>query len=170
MPRVFAWIAIGSGLLLCGTAALGLLADGDTLKVQHVVLAVLSLLWICFIHAGVLTYSTVTGKLIQQALSLGKLEMAPTMALVKGFKKRVIQLIGLSVLANVVTIATGAWILEKTAQGRWHLMVALPTVAINVWVFFTYYSLIRQNSRLLAETMEEYNTIRGDRPGIDPPA
>lgn len=166
MIKVFPWVAASAVVLLCGAAVLGLIAQDEVSRVQHVALAVFTLLVLCGVHTGVFTYFTVTGKLIQQAVALGSLDTPAIMAEVKELKRRVTRCVATGIVVIVPVVATGAWAMGTPAGGPeasaspvtspWHLVAGVPLIAVHVWVFMAYHQLIAGNAALLSRTMEAY--------------
>lgn len=160
MPQIFAGLSISNVLLLLLTGGLGLYGDAVLSADRHVLLAVITLLLGCFVQVVVFTYFTVTGKIVSQAVHLGKLDVS-AMKTVDVLKRSVTRCVGLVMAAIVVTTATGAvhWRTEQWA--KLHLGCALCLATITTLVLYREFVLVLNNASLLDQTLDEY----GKRPG-----
>ncbi|MCG3130637.1 MAG: hypothetical protein FLDDKLPJ_01403 [Phycisphaerae bacterium] len=168
MPRVFAWVAGCEVFLLAAALVLGLTATDPVGVRRHVGLALFTSLLACLIHAAVLTYTAVVGKLIHQAVALGALDHAPFEA-ARNIKRRLTSLIGAGMLPVAVVVGTGAWRLSGTAGQRWHLLAAGAACIMSAVVFYRQYELLAQAAEILADVMKTYERSRA-RPAIRPSA
>lgn len=168
MPRVFAWVAGCEIFLLAATFVLGLTATDSGGVRRHVGLALFTSLLACLMHAAVLTYTAVVGKLVHQAVALAALDHAPFNA-AKRVKRRMTSLIGVGMLPIAVVVSTGAWRLSGTAGQRWHLLAAGAACAVSAVVFYRQYDLLAHAAEILADVMKTYERSR-TRPAIRPSA
>ncbi|RJP37231.1 MAG: hypothetical protein C4547_05780 [Phycisphaerales bacterium] len=122
----------------------------------HVALAVFTLLAACLIQTVVFTYFTVTGKLIQQALALGKFDVPAGMAPVKRRKAWITRMVALSILPIVLAAGTGAWGIAGVPQQRWHLAAGLLVTLVHVLAYPAYHRRIVENGRHLDDAMRAY--------------
>ncbi len=159
MARAFLWTAVSEVLLFLATGALGLVAADAAGLRRHVGAALFTAIFGCMMHAVVLTYFAVTGKLIHQAVALGKLSVEPFERLRRS-KKRITLLVGLGMLSIAVAVGTGAWRLSGTQGPRWHLLAAGAAVLVNCVVFYHQYTLIFEAQQSLGEVMREYESAR----------
>ena len=146
--------------MLLGAAALGLVWPGDMAN-RHILLAVFALLLSCLIQVVVLTYLTVTGKVIIQAVHLGSLSAAPIEE-AKRLKRSVTRLLGLLVTVIVLVTGTGAryWRTgnsEGFLDGGLHAVAAGLAVAVHFYVFYRDLTLIAQNVAVVERTLAAYS-------------
>ncbi len=134
MNRILPALVLTDVVLLCAAATLGLFVDGDRLYAQHFGLAMFALVLTLLIHVVVFTYFSVTGRMISQAVFIGRLDRAP-LERVKLHKRHVARCVGLSFLAIVVVAAFGALAVRNEAWHLWHLAAAFVVLAVNAWAF-----------------------------------
>ncbi len=186
MARIFTWVAITHAGLLLAVTVMGVQArgvrrddggaaggglgqsqrdveasadptDAERAAVStHVALAVFTLLLACLIHTVVFTYFTVTGKLIQQSLALGKFDIPTGMAPVKRRKAWVTRMLGASVAPIVLVVGTGAWGVEGVPHQRWHFAAGLLVTIVHLLAYPVYYARIVENARHLDASMIAY--------------
>ncbi len=159
MPRIFASLAIGNGLVLVGTAVLGWLRVWPTPE-RHVLLAVFSLLVSCFVQVLLVTYFSITGKLVAQAVHLGGLDVKPLMALNRR-KRAVTRRLGLVLASVVLVTASGALQWRYGTWGSVHSVAALVVLGVHMLVLFQQYFLVAENAADVERTMSAY-TLRRD--------
>lgn len=166
MPKVFACLAAANLILLIASGAVGLF--GAQLGTdRHVLLAVLTLLFSCFVQVVTFTYLTVTGKMIGQAVHLARLD-AGIIAKVKEYKRAVTRSLAVVFMAVVFVTATGAAGWRMGGATLWHQLGAIVVLAAHVWVFVREYEVIHQNARLVEQTLTEYEVVRKNKSGADP--
>lgn len=155
MLQIFAGLSISNVLLLLLTGGLGLYGNGVLSADRHVLLAVITLLLGCFVQVVVFTYFTVTGKIVSQAVHLGRLD-AGAMETVDVLKRSITRCVGVVMAAIVVTTATGAvhWRTEQWA--KLHLGCALTLAVITTLVLYREFELVLNNAALLDQTLDEY--------------
>lgn len=162
MPKVFASLAAANLILFIGAAALGYF-DSAPRHDRHVLLAVMALLLACLVQVLTFTYLTVTGKVIGQAVHLGRLSIQAVDE-VKAIKKRFARRLGAIMLILVVTTATGAVAWRSGDPHSYHA----PTVLVMVcaWMFLQVqqYSLVAENAGLVDRTLAEYRAAKPERP------
>ena len=76
MARIFSSFVVAQLILFAVSAAIGVFGSGEHTS-RHVLLAILALLLSCLTQVGLFTYFTVTGKMVVQAVHLGRLERGP---------------------------------------------------------------------------------------------
>lgn len=159
MSQIFAGLSISNVLLLLLTGGLGLYGDAVLSADRHVLLAVITLLLGCFVQVVVFTYFTVTGKIVSQAVHLGRLD-AGAMESVGALKRSTTRCVGVVMAAIVVTTATGAvhWRTEQWA--KLHLGCALTLAVITTLALYREFVLVLNNASLLDQTLDDY----GKRP------
>lgn len=160
MPRVFTGLAIGQFIVLVAAAAMGVAADAEAGSNRHVVLAVFALLLACLIQVVVLTYLSVTGKMMAQAVHLGRLD-GDSLPVNKAFKRTVTHLIGALLLAIVVAIATGAVAWRSEQSGGWHGSAGALVLLLQLYVYYREWFVIRGNATLVGAVMTCYAQTRG---------
>lgn len=158
MPRIFASLAIGNGLVLAGTAVLGWLRVWPTPE-RHVLLGVFSLLVSCLVQVLVVTYFSITGKVIAQAVHLGGLDVKPLMDL--NLRKRAVtRRLGVVLASVVLVTAVGA---VHWRYGTWasvHSVAALVVLGVHMLVLFQQYFLVAENAADVERTMSAYTLRR----------
>ena len=158
MPRIFGCLAIGNLIVLAGTAALGILPIFATPD-RHITLALFALLLSCLIQVIILTYFTVTGKMIGQAANLGNLDPAP-IAEARRLKRSATHLLGVLVATIVVVTTTGAQFRQTGAGSALHFGAACLLMLVQVFVFYRQYGLIVENGAILDRTLLAYRKRR----------
>ncbi len=122
---------------------------------RHILFGVSSLLLSCLTQVLVFTYLTVTGKVIAQAVHLGRLDMGPLTDLNRR-KRTVTRLLGLLLVTVVLLTGTGA---VNWRDGTWatiHFASALLALGIHVLVLLREYFLVAENAEALHRTISEY--------------
>lgn len=158
MPRIFVSLAIGNGLVLVGTAVLGWLRVWPTPE-RHVLLAVFSLLVSCLVQVLLVTYFSITGKLVAQAVHLGGLDVKPLMALNRR-KRAVMRRLGFVLASVVLVTSVGA---AHWSYGTWasvHSVAALVVLCVHMVVLFQQYFLVAENAADVERTMSAYTLQR----------
>lgn len=161
MRTAFAWLVVCNGLILLGTAGVGLWASTSTVEL-HILLAVFTLVVTCGIEAVYFTYFVVTGKLIVQAVSLGGMDTGP-LERSGALKRSAARWLAITFAAMLTMTATGAIHWAKTIHVAWHwLAVGAGLVGLLV-AFYRQYDLLVQSELLLHETMTRYAELRRAR-------
>jgi len=161
MPRFFACLAVANTLLLIASAAVGLFTTEFGAD-RHVLLAVLTLLFSCFVQVVTFTYFTVTGKMIGQAVHLARLD-AGIIDTVKSYKRTITRSLAVVFMAVVFVTATGAAGWRLGSATLWHQIGAILVAAAHVWVFVREYEIVFLNTKLVDKTLSEYEQVRKDR-------
>lgn len=162
MPLVFACLAISEILLVLGAGLLGFLRGPATTD-QHMLMGLLALLVACLIQIVVFTYLTVTGKMIVQAVHLGRLGLDPLYA-AKRLKKRMTRLLAAGTLPVVLVAMTAGLHWRTGRHGTWHFATAAVLLAVHAGVFFAQYNAIVENGQLLSRTLDAYTRKRDSGP------
>lgn len=160
MPRLFSCLVIGHLIVLVGVLALGLYA-AEVTAARHVALAVFSLLLSCFIQVLTFTYLTVTGKMIAQAVHLGRLGPEPIDE-VKRLKRSMARQLALLFATIVVVTATGANLWRGEGGSLWHLAAAAVVFTAHAIAYYREFSLVCANTRLVERTLAAYDARRVD--------
>jgi len=158
MPRIFSGLVAGNLVLVVAAAALGFVDPAPTPD-RHVLLAVVALLFTCLIQVLAFTYLIVTGKVITQAVHLGRLD-AGLLAQAKDLKRRLLRTLGLLVLAVVIVTATGAAAWRSGDPRTYHLPATLFFLTAHVWACVRQWEVVAHNARLLQATLDAYNERR----------
>jgi len=167
MSRVFPALVFSDILLLCAAAALGFLVDGDKLYPQHFGLAIFTIVLTILIHVVVFTYFSVTGRMMSQAVFIGKLDRTP-LDRIKLHKWQAGRRVGMAVLSIVVVSAFGALSAREGSGHNWHLVAAFLVVAVNTWAFYGEYDLVVRQSELMTQVLSDYDAAKGQRPAVRP--
>lgn len=158
MPRVFVFLSICNFLALLLSAALGYLGM-DPAAESHVLMAVGSLLFVCFVQVAAFTYCGVAGKLTAQALHLGRFDLAP-LRNVRRIKSKMIGQIGLLIFTVVIVTATGATHWRSASLVTVHLGSTCVLFLVFARVSYREYSLLCEMSTLVAKTVAAYTQQR----------
>ena len=158
MPRAFLGFAVALGILLLGTLLLGLFAStlGSS---RHIALAVLTILLSCLIQVISFTYLTITFKLLAQAVHLRHMpqeNLEPARIL----KRRLTARLGVVVLSILPTVATGAINWRGDSYANIHLILGFVTISAHFWALAGQYSIICENSTLVADLLRRYGAGR----------
>ena len=158
MPRVFACLAFANLLLLTASGAVGIFAPQWGVD-RHVLLAVMSLLFSCFVQVATFTYLTVTGKVVGQAVHLAGLDRS-IHETVKTYKRGVTRCLAAVFGAVVLVTATGAAGWRTGGATVWHDIAVGLVLVVHLGVFWREYEIVFLNSRLVARTLEAYEKAR----------
>lgn len=151
MPRIFVGVAIGNVVVLLAAGLTGPLAP-DSEPERHVALAVFSLLLSCLLQVGVLTYFSVAGKLIAQALHLAHLDMS-VLADVRRLKRSTTHMLGLVLVCVVFVTATGAVAWRTEERSVLHAVAGGLLLALHFGVFYRQYNLVVEMASVLSRTL-----------------
>ncbi len=165
MARAFLFLALGLMCSFIGVAAVGLWLHGG-IGDRHVLLAVFALIFDCFVLVITFTYFTVTGKMMAQAIHLGKLDYAP-MNDVRTLKRSVTRCLGLAFLSVIFTTATGAAHWNRADQQTMHLLAVSVLFTIHCGVLYRLYMLIESNDALSVKVFAAYRKVRSDMARVD---
>jgi cell division protein FtsL len=155
MPRVFLSLCAANLICFIGAAFSGVLVARFG-QDRHILLAVFGLILSCAIQVLAFTYFTVSGKVIAQAVHLGRLD-AGLVTRVKELKRSLTHLLAAVVASAVLLVATGgnAW---RVGGSHWdHYAAAGLALVVHVLAWMRQYALITEHSRLFAETLSQYN-------------
>ena len=154
MVRVFAGLALSNGLLFLGTAVAGLLRLGGSAD-RHVLLAVITLIFTCFLQVLTFTYFTVTGKMIGQMVHLAGLDPEPLVA-VRRTKKAMTRQLGVVMAGVVLVAATGGALWRGGSSSLWHVAAGALTILVYLVVAYRQFNLIVLNTRLVDRVARTY--------------
>jgi len=158
MPSIFACLAIANLLLLAASGAMGFFAPRWGVD-RHVLLAVMSLLFGCFVQVVAFTYLTVTGKMVAQAVHLGGLD-ASILLTAKAYKRGVTRCLAVALGAVIFVTATGAVAWRMGGTTIWHNVAAGLALVVHLGAFWREYEIVFLNSLLVRRTLEEYEKVR----------
>ncbi len=161
MRTAFAWLVICNGLILTGTAAVGLWATPATVEL-HILLAVFTLVVTCGIEAVYFTYFVVTGKLLTQAVSLGNMDAAPRERSAM-FKRSAARWLAIALASIVAITITGALHWADLVDAAVHWLVVIGGLGVLLSAFYRQFDLVARNEQLLNETMSRYAELRRAR-------
>jgi hypothetical protein len=154
MLRLFGYLAAANLVLVLATAALGFFDPAATAD-RHVLIAVVTLLITSFVQVLAFTYLTVTGKVIAQAVHLGRLDHS-ALDVAKGLKRSLTRTLAALVLAIVVVTASGAAAWRSGDPHTYHLPATLVFVGAMVWALGREFGLIAANAQLMDRTLAVY--------------
>lgn len=158
MPRIFACLAIANVLLLTASGTAGVFASRWAVD-RHVLLAVLTLLFSCFVQIVVFTYLTVTGKMVGQAVHLAGLDVSILMS-VKKYKRGVTRCLAMVFATVILVTATGAAGWRAGAATLWHIIASGLVFVVHLLAFYREYEIVFLNSQLVERALKEYETAR----------
>ncbi len=154
MVRVFAGLALSNGMLFVGTALVGLLRLGGSAD-RHVLLAVITLIFTCFLQVLTFTYFTVTGKMIGQMVHLAGLDHESLVA-VRRYKKTMTRQLGVVVAGVVLVAGSGGALWRSGSSSIWHMAAGALTVLVYSIVVYRQFNLIVLNTRLVDRVARAY--------------
>ena len=158
MPRIFASLAISELLLLTASAWLGVAGTAPRPD-RHILLAVLSLLLSCLIQVVALTYLSVTGKMIAQAVHLGKLGLEP-LEEARRLKRSLTHALAWVGASIALVSASGGHHWRLADAPLIHFAAAGLLVTVHLCAYYREYDIIVRNSRLLDGVLRRYNERR----------
>jgi hypothetical protein len=159
MLRVFKSLAVGDAIVLAGALFTGWIADSDRLINLHIALSVFASLLTALIHAAAFTYFTATGKMIRQAVFIGKLDIHYSEEVAR-LKTSIARSVGWAMLVLLINIALGATVWRQPHHHWWHLASAGATIMVTAYAFLHQANLIAVNAGLMDVVMNEYNAKR----------
>ena len=162
MARVFACLALCNVMLLAGTAMAGVLRTGGASD-RHILLAVIALIFTCFLQVLAFTYFTVTGKMIAQMIHLARLDNAK-LNKVRQFKRSITRWLGLCVMIVVLVAATGGTLWRGGGGSAWHVIAGLSLLGVYFLVVYHEFAAIVMNAQFFDAVTREYNQRRGQKP------
>jgi hypothetical protein len=113
----------------------------------------------CVVQVLLFTYFTVSGKVLAEAVHLGRLDAAP-LARIAVRKRSNTRMLGAVIVALVLVTATGASSWRGGEASPWHYAAAGLIVTVLVMAFVRQYALVVENSRELEGVMSEYAQAR----------
>jgi hypothetical protein len=155
MPRIFGCLGAANLILLVSTALAGFL-DPAPAADRHVLLAVFTLLLTCLVQVLAFTYLIVTGKVLAQAVHLGRLDTAAVNR-AKELKRFATRTLACVVVGAVIVTATGAAAWRGGDPHLYHLPASIAFVGVLAWGLFRQYDLVCRNARLLEQTLASYS-------------
>jgi hypothetical protein len=157
MSRIFSSLIAANLILFFIAGALGVFnfLNRSTSPDRHVLLAVLTLLLSCLIQVGGFTYLTITGKVIAQAVHVGKLDQA-AIASAKLLKRRFTHQLALTFSAIILATASGASAWRSGNPSVFHALMAGLTIVTHALAWRNEFRLIRANELLVASTLAAY--------------
>lgn len=176
MARVVFALGTSQILMMIVTGGAGLSVRGPGSYAFHFMLGLMTALMAVLIHCVVLTYFTVTGKLVKAACEKGDLDkeyMERTLRM----KTRTMFMLVIACLITVALVASGAFAalewnrnLDEPGQrfATTHFSLMIAALLANAYAFFTEFQLIRRNSALLGHVFAEYDT-RQQRQHVNSP-
>lgn len=159
MKRVFPPLAVADLILLCAAAVLGLSVEGQRLYPQHFGLALFATVLTVLLHVVVFTYFTASGKLMTQAVTIGRLDRDPLQQIAH-FKRRITRCVALAYAVLLTTVALGALIDNQGRLHGWHGLCGALTILVNAVIFHIENDLIVRNGCLIAEVFAAYDAAR----------
>jgi hypothetical protein len=154
MPRVFGCIAVAHAVLLVATGVLGLVGQGVHTQ-RHVVLAIFTLVLGCLLQILVFMYFAVSGKMMRQAIHLGRFDPAPLVQLDR--RRRGVTIVLAVFMASVLfSTATGAAHWRSGQSGTLHLLAAGVGVTVQLGCWFADFLLVAAHSLVFDRVMREY--------------
>lgn len=158
MARTFTYLAIGNFLVLIATGAAGLLHDFVGTQ-RHIVLAVFTLLVSCLVQVLAMTYFSVTGRVVSQAVHLAGLDSAPLRTMQR-CKRVVTHRIFLLLGAVVLVTASGAARWRSSEPGELHLICAGAILLVHWVVLSGQYRAIAIAEDVSRRALTEYGAWR----------
>lgn len=159
MRLIFIILAGGDLLLLCVTAVMGLLVQGQEHYFQHFVLGLLSALYTCFVHVVAFMTFVVSMRITQEAIAAGRTDERLAREL-QVCKSRTLVMALVAIGWTVVTAALGAIVTEPkqaAAWGvstNWHFAAGMGMVPVNLVIFVREFMEIGRGVRLFDSAFE----------------
>ncbi|MEK6676195.1 MAG: hypothetical protein AABZ47_11155 [Planctomycetota bacterium] len=158
MPRIFLCMGFGQLVVVLAAFVLGMLHSPATVT-RHVALGVFALLLSCLVQVIVFTYFTVTGKMVAQALHLGRFDLAPLFEVKR--LKRIMTVAMACGIASILCVAiTGGNHWRTAAGANAHFVTVLVAFCVQVWAFYRQYGAVCGNFVIVRTVLEEYAAMR----------
>jgi len=171
MRLIFVILAGGDLLLICVTAVVGLLVQGQEHYFQHFVLGLLSALYTCFVHVVAFMTFVVSMRIAQEGIASGRADSGLAAEMQIG-KTRVLAMAMIAIVWTLGTAALGAIVTEpKQAaawgiSAEWHLAAGLGMAPVNLVIFVREYLEIGRCVRLFDGAFSKGGrAARPDTPG-----
>lgn len=160
-------LAVSELILLIGTGVLGWMGE-QGFRDRHILLAVLGTVLSCLIQAVVFTYFTATGKMMGQAIHLGRLS-DDEFREIRTIKQCAARSVALVLVALLASAATGARVWRNGDWRTVHLVFAATVVIAHSIAYSRQLLLIHRNAQLVGRVMNAYTGGR-QRLGAAPSA
>lgn len=167
MSGILAALAIADILLFIASAVLGLLVADERFYPEHLILALFTALLTMLIHAALITYFSVTGRMMSQAIFIGHLDRTP-LEQIRRSKGRLIKYVVPSILTTVFVVAVGALSARDHNWHSYHLAAAAVAILVSAAAFYAEYGLVVENATLMSDVFAQYQAKRSDRPPLHP--
>ncbi len=171
MRLIFVILAGGDLLLICVTAVVGLLVQGQEHYFQHFVLGLLSALYTCFVHVVAFMTFVVSMRITQEAIAAGRADARLARDL-QVCKSRTLFMVLIAIGWTLATAVLGAIVTEPrqaAAWGvstNWHFAAGIGMAPVNLVIFVREYLEIRRGVGLFDEAFERSgNVARPDTRG-----
>src|SRR3954464_15767919 len=171
MTQILARCAAFNLLALAATFVVGVLSQlrgsrldaGDPTFLLHIDLGILSCLTTLGVHCLVFTYFLATGRWVKEVALLYALPDAPLPRRTRDLKRQAFPPALLAMLVPIAAAAAGAG--RQTQDWPWflHALLAVATLAVNVWAYRIEYVCVRTNLEVLAQVMREVDRVRAER-------
>lgn len=153
MRASFAILALTGVLMLVVTFVYGLAQPSDAVafdihRAKHVILAVVTILYVCFVHVLAYTYFVVCARMAKDAVD--KAGLCPDgYQLFVAVKRHSIRWLAGGVIILLVATVLGALAAPPASvHANWHLAAAIIALLVNPLGFFFEFQLITRNTIL----------------------
>lgn len=160
MRLIFIILAGGDLLLICVTAVVGLLVQGQEHYFQHFMLGLLASLYTCFVHVVAFMTFVVSMRITQEAIAAGRTDARLAKELQR-CKSRTLVMAMLAIGWTLATAALGAIVTEPkqaAAWGvstNWHFAMGIGMAPINLVIFVREYLEISRGVHLFDGAFEK---------------
>lgn len=141
-------------VLLCLTAVMGLMVEGRTGYMRHVMLGVLSGFFTCFVHVVFFMYFVVQQKIMTESILHHALDAGFGVRIQK-MKSLAFRLSMAGFVAVLTTAALGGAIDSAGVAARIHLIAAFSTILVEAIVFYMQIVLLGEYRELFREAFDE---------------
>jgi hypothetical protein len=156
----FLLLAISGLVLMALTALMGLRVSGSEGFLRHVLLGVLTGLYVCFVHVVVLTYFVVQDKIMKQSVMLHGLDAGFAVETAT-IKSRAARLCVAGIATVILVVALGAAI-EARLSPIAHMVAAFGCIAAQGVIFFSQYAALGVYEGLYQRAFGEGATVKPD--------
>jgi hypothetical protein len=170
MTRIFATLAAIVTLSLLVTIGFGfwsMALDVTVFKkdiyIIHFCLGLFTALAILLVHSMIFTYFLGTGRWVKEVGIAYKLPDKVLPKLTRELKREVFPAALFAMLIAIATAAAGAG--RQLEEWHWsvHMVLALATLAVNLWAFTVEYRCVSVNAGVIDAVLDEVDRIRAER-------
>lgn len=171
MTRIFTSLAFVNALTLLAAFVLGIASKlrdavsqaNDPTYLFHFILGLSAAIITLLVHCLIFTYFLGTGRWVKEVAIAYKLPDEPLPRETRELKRRTFPPALFAMLIVIATSAAGAGAQLKDWPWHVHALLAIASLAINLWAFSVEYRNVRANALVIENVLREVDRIRAER-------